>query len=381
MSKILIALLLIFSFAFSCRAFELSCEEDVLVDAGETIDADFIAVAGTIEIKGKIDGDFIGIGRYIRCEGVIEDDVMAIAQDIDIKGDIGDSLRAAAETIKIDAHIKGDLIVVGKSVTLFENSIAEGDAVIAGKDVEINGKILQDLKVYGKTIKIKGEIAKNVKARGDRIILFPGARIGGDLTYTSANEIEIRGDAQIIGETVWKKPAIKPKRVIGGKTYVRRLITKSLLTLPLLLIGLILIGITPRQIRMTMEAMHKSPGKSLGFGFIFFACVPVATVILFATIIGIPLALITLLIYFGALYVSKLFAGMFIAMRVFRLQGKPGKGPLVVALIAGAVIVVILSTIPRVGGFIGLLLILFGLGGLVISRWKTFALAREKGLI
>ena len=381
MSKVLIAVLLIFSFAFSCRAFELRCEEDILIGPEETIDEYLVAVADTIEIKGEINGDFIGIGRYIHCEGVIEDDVTAIAQDIDIKGDIGDSLRAVAETIKTDAHIKGNLIVLGKSVKLFENCIAEGDAVIVGEDIEIDGKILQDLKVYGKKIKIKGEIAKDVKARGDRIILFPGARIGGDLTYTCANEIEIRGDAQVIGETVWKKPAIKPRRVIVAKTYVRRLITKSLLTLPLLLIGLILIGITPRQIRMTMESMHKSPGKSLGFGFIFFACVPVAATILFATIIGIPLALITLLIYFGALYVSKLFAGMFIAMRVFRLQEKPGKGPLMVALIVGAVIVVILSTIPRVGGFIGLLLILFGLGGLVITRWKTFALAREKGLI
>ena len=382
MRKVLIAALMTLFFTFCSRAFELRCDEDVSFGPEKTIDEDFIAVGDTIEIKGQIDGDFIGIGRHIRCQGLIEDDVTVIGRDIDIEGDIGDSLRAAAERIRTDAHIKGDIIVFGKSVKLFENSIVEGDAVICAEEVEIDGKILQNLKVYAKKVKIKGEIVKDVKAKAARIILLPGARIGGDLSYTCPQEIELRGDAQVIGETSWEKPVeMKIKSLVSPTTYSRRLIRKSLLFLPLMLIGLILIAITPRQIRMTMDSMHKIPGKSLGFGFIFFVCVPVGTIILFATIVGIPLALIILLIYFSALYVSKLFAGMSIAMRIFHLQDKQGKRPMVMALIVGAVIVVLLSTIPKIGGFVGLLLVIFGLGGLVVGRWKTFALAREKGVI
>ncbi len=381
MNKVLIAVLVVLLFTIPSRAFELFCQEDILVGAEETIGEDLIVIGDKVKIKGKIKGDFIGIGRNIRCEGVIEDDVTVIGRDIDIKGDIGDGIRAAGEKIKTDARIKGDVIIFGKSVELFENSLVKGDAVIGGEEIEIDGKILQNLKVYGKKVKIRGEIAKDAKLRAEKIILFPGARIGGNLSYTCANKIEIRDGAEVTGETIWQKPVTKAKGIIAPKSYSKKLLKKSLLTLPVLLIGLILIGITPKQVHMTTDVIDKFPWKSFGAGFVFLVCIPVAAAILFATIIGIPLALITLLIYFSALYVSKLFAGMSIAMKIFHLQDKPGRGSLALALIIGCVIVVILSTIPKIGGFIGLLLIMFGLGGFVISRWKTFILAREKGLI
>ena len=381
MRRVLIAVLVVLFSTTPSAAFELLCQEDVSVGTEKTIGEDLIVVGDKVKIKGEIKGDFIGVGRNINCEGVIEDDVTVIGRYINIKGNIGDSLRAVGERIKTDARIKGDIIIFGRSVELLENSSAKGDAVIGGEEIEIDGKISRNLKVYGKRVKIRGEIAKDVKLNAERITLFPGARIGGDLSYTCANKIEIRHGAQIIGKTTWQKPMIKGRRIVTPKNYSKRLLTKFLLTLPILLIGLISIAIAPKQVHMTADVIDKFPWKSLGAGFVFLICIPAAAAILFATIIGIPLALIILLVYFSALYVSKLFAGMYIAMKILHLQDKRERGSLALALTAGCVIVVILSTIPKIGGFIGLLLIMFGLGGFVISRWKTFILAREKGLI
>lgn len=381
MNKLLIAGLLL-SLTISSGAFELRCQEDIMVDAEETLDEDLIAIAEKIEIKGNINGDFIGAGREIHCEGIIEDDIIAVGQRINIKGKVGDNLRAAGEEIITDAHIEGDIIVFARTVRLCRDSSVAGDVVVCAEKIEIDGKILKSLKAYGKRIKIKGEISEGAQLRADKIVIFPGAKIGGDLKYTSPNKIEIRDNVLIAGETIWKKPVIKAKKFLPApKNYKSRIAIRSLLMLPVLFIGFLLVGISPRQVYLTMDSMHKSPGLSLLTGFVFLVCLPAATAILFATIVGIPIALIGLLFYFSALYISKLFAGMAIAMKIFRLKGKSGRGTLMLAILLGAVIVTLLSIIPVAGGFIRLLLIIFGLGGLVMSRWKTFTLAREKKLI
>jgi hypothetical protein len=331
-------------------AFELRCQNDIFLSEDETIAEDLIAVAEEIDVKGEIKGDCIAAARNINLLGIIADDIMAVGQNITLEGEVGDSFRAAGKTVTINARIKGDITAFGESITLHDDCIAEGDVVIAGRELQINGKVLKSLKAYGGKIKIRGEVAEDATLKGDRIVLYPGAKIGGNLTYTCANQIELMGDARVAGETTWNKPVIKP-------------------------------NISPRQVFITMDSMHSSPGKSLGFGFVFLICVPVAAAILFATIVGIPLALIVLLMYFAALYISLLFAGMAIATKIFGMRGKSGRGILTVGMILGIAIAVLLSTIPVAGGFARLLLIIFGLGGLVMGRFRTFAAAREKGLI
>lgn len=381
MNKVFIVMLLIFFCTVSSMALELRCEDDVLINLDESVDEDFIAIGDTIAIEGKIKGDFIGIGKIVNCRGVIGDDISVVGRNIDIEGDINDSIRAAGEKIKINAHVKSDVILFAGTVKLLEDCLVEGDAIIGGEEVEIDGKFLQNLKVYGKKVKIKGNIAKDVKLKAGKIIIFPGARIGGDIDYTCAEQIEIRGNPSVDGEVIWSKPAIKPKGAVSAKSYRKRFFTNLLFTIPVLFIGLILIAITPAQVYITMHAMDKFPGKSIAAGFVFLICVPAVAVMLFATIVGIPLALIVLLSYFSAIYISKLFTGMYIGMKIFSLKDEPRKSSLALSLTIGTIIVVMLSTIPRIGGFVRLLIIMFGLGSFVVSRWQTFILAREKKLI
>ncbi len=108
---------------------------------------------------------------------------------------------------------------------------------------------------------------------------------------------------------------------------------------------------------------------------------PACISIVFFTIVGIPLALIILLLYLIVLYLSTFFAGMAIATVIFGLRRKSRRAFLVLGMILGSAVAVLLSTIPIAGGFIGLVLLIFGLGGIVTSRWKTFNMAKEKGLV
>lgn len=380
--KLVLAAFLCLFLVVPVMAFELHCQDDIFLEADKIIGEDIIAIGENIAIKGEIKGDCIAAARKIFLSGIIEDDIIAVAQNIALEGEVGDSFRAAGKTIIINARIKGDIAAVGESVTLRDGCIAEGDVVIAGGELQINGKVLKSLKAYGRKIKIRGEIAENATLRGNRIVLYPGAKIGGNLIYTCANQIELMGNAQVAGETTWHKPVIKPKKkTFGAKSYRSRVIIRSLLMLPVLFIGFISIAISPRQVFVTMDSMHTSPGKTLGLGFVFLICVPVASAILFGTIVGIPLALIVLLVYFAALYISNLWAGMAIATKIFGMRAKSGRGMLAVGMILGVVIVIFLSTIPVAGGFIRLLLIIFGLGGFAMGRFKAFAAAREKGLI
>lgn len=374
---------LCFFLAVPSNAIEVRCQKDIMVDANEIVSHDLIAVGEEIEIRGEICGELITIGREINCRGIIEDDIIAIGHEIRAEGELGDNFRSIGGKIVVDAHIKGEITAFGKTVTLRENCLVEEDVLIGGNEIEIEGILKKNLKAYGSKIKIKSKIAGDVILKADRIVLHPDTAIVGNLTYTSANRIELKDNAQVGGEITWQKPAtgVWQKKLASFKGYKYRLIIKSIMILPILFIGFVLIIISPKQVYITMQSMHKSPGKSMLLGFVFFICMPVCISIIFFTIVGIPLAMIVLMLYLIALYLSTFFAGMAIATAIFGLRKKSGRGFLMLGMILGSAAAVLLSTIPIAGGFIGLVLLIFGLGGIVTSRWQTFNMAREKELV
>ena len=60
------------------------------------------------------------------------------------------------------------------------------------------------------------------------------------------------------------------------------------------------------------KTIKKSFWKSLGIGFLILVAVPIASVILLVTVIGIPLAVIAVLAYVILLIVSRVFFAFFI---------------------------------------------------------------------
>jgi hypothetical protein len=127
-----------------------------------------------------------------------------------------------------------------------------------------------------------------------------------------------------------------------------------------------------------ITTLREKPWASLGIGFVAAVVVPVVCVLLFATIVAIPIGLILLAAFFILLYWSRIYAIGRIGESILSIAAdlEPCLG-----LGRGLFVYYILAIIPVVGWVVVPLVMLFGLGAELIARKQFYATARSRDLI
>jgi len=229
---------------------------------------------------------------------------------------------------------------------------------------------------------ISGTIGKDVRIEADSLTLSSTAKIRGDLTYKSEEKAKIEKGALVSGtikHTVPKKK-VAPKEPSPARKFASRLLRTLWSFLALALIGLVITFFAPQRVIVTGEKIASAPWKSLGLGFLLLITIPIGILLVLVTIIGIPLALIAAFGYVVALYATSVFVGFFVGERIINLfkpekQIWPGY-----SVLLGLLILAILRLIPYLGLLVGLLVVLFGLGAMMLAEFEIHRKAREAGL-
>jgi len=141
----------------------------------------------------------------------------------------------------------------------------------------------------------------------------------------------------------------------------------------LLVVGLVVISFFKKASTAVTEQMKGNIAKNLGWGLVYLIIIPITAFVLLVTIIGAPLALITITLYTIALYLSKVFMGLLIGYWILQYLKKDKKDktvPLMWAMILGIVLLTVLTIIPYFGLFIGFVATIWGLGALLESTKK-----------
>ena len=99
--------------------------------------------------------------------------------------------------------------------------------------------------------------------------------------------------------------------------------------------------------------------KDIGIGFLYFCMIPIVSVILMITVIGLPIGIFGLLLYFIAIYISIPITSIEISKLVLKENGTKVKSIFIALLIF--VVFKIVKYIPIIGDIIRLLAILFGI--------------------
>ena len=136
-------------------------------------------------------------------------------------------------------------------------------------------------------------------------------------------------------------------------------------TLSATVIGLVLIalfrGIVPAVIAtVDSEAMM---GAVIGFG--AFLVIPVAAVLSMLLIVGIPLGLLALILFFVALYLDQMPVAVWLGRRLLSLAGGTDPSPYV-AIVIGLVLLNLAYAIPWLGGLVWLVAAWLGLGATIL---------------
>ncbi len=422
------------------RAFATTFAGDdaYLLPEGQSVSGNLYAFGNTVRIEGRVDGDLISGGTKVEIApgGVVEGDLMAGGQSVVIQGTVNGDVRAAGFMVQAEpgAIIGGEIVAAGYSVGIGEGARVGGDAAMAGAQGIVDGTIDGDLRFGGAGLDIQGQVNGDVDAAVDApgtaapptwwtmfmpeapalprsapmgLTVGDGARIGGELRYTSPEASTIREGAVAGGvaytqtaapaataETEPEEAPPPPPTAADRALAWLGDVFKSFLSLAI--IGLVLAWLTPRLLGSAHGVLAAQPAPSAGWGCLtLVAAAAGVLMLLVAMVLGLiivgtinldPLvgpilsasflgfALLTfgtvLLGWVGRVVVS-LWIGRWLLSRLAPTQADNRY----VMVLTGALVFAILTGLPYIGGVLDLVGMALGLGALVTYVWPAIKAA------
>lgn len=354
-------------------ATEFKSGRNIFVRQTKTIEDDLILAANNVRIGGVVQGDVIFGSRSIVHNGKITGSLNGACQNVRILGEVGGSVRAFCQNNNIEGTIGRNLINFSQTLNIRPSGKINGDVTSFCAEMTIDGEVGRNVKCGAGTVIISGTIQGDVDLEADEISIMPTAKILGNFKYKSREEARVEQGAQISGETEWTEIEPKEKKKKVFLTATTKMVIRILLLLAAIVTGLILLLISKNFVKGAKRAVTESFLKSLGLGFICMICIPIAGVILLVTVIGIPIAIISLFVYLILFYIAKIFVGIAFGEKILSGFKKGKEAPLGWSLIVGLIIISILTSIPYLGWIVYLAVVFVGFGAALLARKHLLA--------
>lgn len=332
---------------------------------------DLYVAGAQVRVLGPVEGDVIAAGGRVLIDGEVSGDVLAAGGTVTVKPRVvHDDVRVAGGSVLIETSVRGDIVAAGGSVVLGPQVIVSGRVWLAGGNIEVSGRAGAELRAHGGTIVITGDIHGNVFLAGDHIEILPGASIRGNLEYESPRPARIHPEARVIGQ-VTQRVVVPPASV-----RTRPGVAGVAVLLSLMLTGVMLYLCFPAFSVRAGNRIETDAWKSLGLGTLVLIAGPAVVLLLTATVIGIPLALILLCAYV-VLLLSGFLTGAFylgnLGLRWLREEADPSPGWRVSALLAALLLLAVLTLIPLIGKLLLLAVLLLGVGALKLELIRVYS--------
>jgi cytoskeletal protein CcmA (bactofilin family) len=322
--------------------------EQIVVPAGETVPHDLYAAGGTVRIEGRVEGDVVAAAGEVDVSGTVTGDVLTAGGTTMILGQVDGDVRTAAGQVTVRGSVGEDLLMAGGRTTIASQARVGEDLIFT------TGQTIMDGTVAGDVLGSTGTyIKRGVVAGTERVI---------------------------VGE-----PAVQPPPTIGERVLdrLRRYVS-------ILAVGALLLWLVPRALRGIADVVRGRPLPSLGagvLGIIGFGVIVLAVIlvtVLVAIVLGLlGFGLLTGTAVFGGILTEGILAFLFFIVLAFGAQAAVGLSlgrlllrqntrsflPNLGALALGVLVVVVISSIPLVGGVLEFVLILLGLGALILALW------------
>ncbi|HUV16179.1 MAG TPA: polymer-forming cytoskeletal protein [Pelolinea sp.] len=416
--------------------------ENVVVDG--TVNGMLFASGTTITVNGTVTGDALLMGETIVVSesAVIDGNLFIAGGKLTVNGKVTGSLFGGSAAMELgpNADVSWNFYYGGYSLDMRKGSSVGKDLYAGGFQAVISGNIERDLSIGAAAIVLNGAVGRNatldvgeVEDTGDAASFMyfnpylsryvdttiePGIRVadsasvGGKMTYTSSQNVNVALDAVTSGMVVYQTPVpyeqdtpkVKyegevrefdrgfPAGFFFGAAALR--VVRNFLKL--MALGALALWLLSKPFKKLVDAAYKEPLKAIGWGFVLVAIgflsifiVPLVFVLVgvligflslgsllyfWFGIVGSVLALAFMLFFFAVITISKLLAaymfGKWLMTGLFKQQEeKPWLN-----LLLGVFLYVVIRAIPVIGFLAALTAILIGSG----AFWLAFVQKKTK---
>jgi len=282
-------------------------------------------------------------GDTVSIDSAVADDIIAAGNMVSINAPV-DSAIVAGGTVNINAPVKGDVIAAGGQV--YVNADVGGKVVAAGGNVNLGADVGTNLVAAGGQVNILPgkSIGRDALIGGGQVI--NAGSINGTITV-HANQFNNTGSAGLV--RFYRAEDSSPKK----EDYEDGFNIFSLLSmLGYFILGLLLVRGMPGIMQAVDGEVRSSTLLKTLLGFVMIIATFIALLLVAATVVGLPIAVIAALLFFAVIMLS----GTFISFSLGKWIGERARikqGDLVYFII-GFVVLNVLSLLPFVGGLVSL---------------------------
>ncbi|RJQ29030.1 hypothetical protein C4565_02775 [Candidatus Parcubacteria bacterium] len=373
LNKALVSALLLFILPVVIYAAEFRAGQQSSLTPQEKIAENLYMVGGTVTSAGAAEKDVLIAGGTVLVSGPIAEDLSVVGGNITILSQVSGDVRVGGGNITISGDIGGDVLIGGGQIILASKSIG-GDVAMAGGTVRIDSQVKGNVKIAGGEIYINAPIDGNVNIKAEKLTLGSGADIKGNLVYEAMKPASMESGAKVQGKTTFTEIKNKAKKsgVVGFLTFA--LFAKFLM----LLVTALLVGLIFRKYsKELVEQAVSNPLKELGRGIITIIVLPVLSIILLVTIIGIPLGILGLLSFIMLFIYGGIVTPIFLGSLVYKWISKKSEYTINwKTILLGVIIYLLLGLIPFLGWIAICVSVLITLGATlniksqILKEWR-----------
>ncbi len=377
----LLLALTLFSYLIACSTDLKAGEEKVI---SNPIHENLYVAAGSLSIEARIQGDVCAAGNTITIRDTITEDLMAAGSDILMDAYLGGDARVFGEHINVMQGIGGELIVFGAKVFIDKDAKIEGDVIIYAGYAEVNGTVGRNLSFSGGELIQRGTVKGKLKVRAEDLRMRGTARGASSL---AARNLTLEKDARFYQDVeFWQEKGTSDLSpyMFGGKARFNEALALSeggadwkylglslfvfwvLYAFSVLLTLILLVFLFHKIVSESGQLVSRAYLQNFGYGAAYFLGLPLLTLFLFVTVIGIPLGLVTLHLYLFSLLFAYSISAVILAESI-KTRYKKNWGKWNTVGIAALVFLglKLISFIPFLGIFIAMVFIGTAFGSLL----------------
>jgi hypothetical protein len=341
-----------------------------------TFGSDYFAAGGMLNLTDPVVGDAFLAGAQVTTASEVKGDLMVAGAEVSVGGGIGDDLYVAGGEVQVDAIVAGNARVAGGEVGLGPATVVDGSVSLSGGRIRFEGSTRGYLQASGGVVRIDGTVDSDAEVRAEEIEIGPETRIAGKLIVHGPRAPTIAAGAQIVGGVEFNEGDVgwhaEDHDIARDMRTVAHGVGSLLWIVGVFVAGTLFTLAFPGYSARAADRIGREPLRSLGLGFVLLICLPVLAVLLVITIVGIPLALILVMLYVPLLFLGWVTSALFVARKglsLVRRERPTSTGMTLLALLLAVLALWALGQVPVLGGWVTFAALLLGIGALVWQGW------------
>ncbi len=334
------------------------------VKKDEVLKRDLFFAGSQLRIDGTVDGDVYTLSQDLDVTGHVTGDIICVARSARISGQVDGSVRCVTNNIAISGTVEKNITSMNEDIHLDSAAKVGHNLMTMGQIVNLDGKVGRDAFAMFETGIISGYIGGNLKARGQSLTISSGAQIDGQAKFEGAKPAEVASGAKLASPLEYTKLEHKSRADQGGLGYY---IWRVIWAGAWILLGLVLVSLMPTFAVEAVESAERY-GAALGLGVLVFFGVAIAAIIACITIVGMLVGISSLFLWIVALFSSYVVVGAVVGRWIL---GKTYEfWPAVGRMALGVLIVVVVTGLPRIGGWIKFGIWIWGMGAIALALYR-----------